>query len=272
MTKKTNTQANSQVTTAPEGAISAQLTALAEYYQPAPAATQVTVIKSVKEQKAELSADIDGLSKGASAIKDAAERFHAFCVIGNNTGWSFTVDRTMLCGKKDGTVQGVGMTDAEYQTLKDRLSALSYSLIAFTAAKMRLDSASEQKAIDLTAQVKRHKNSAFLSLKAIKTTFNIDVPCTSTDIDFLSAKAVNLVYKDKGNIKAGYTFKPVGVNSLLNTVLRYCRMAGRAKSIEGLTAINNTTSIYNTIYNLCTAELKALAESTAQTGKEAEKA
>lgn len=183
----------------------------------------VTVLKSYTEQKAEMTAELDNIANTAN-VSESTERFKKFCEYGIAQNWAFTVNRTLLCGKKDGTVKGVGMTPAEYTALNDKLTSLSALLLDYISADMafknRPSNTSAQKAKEMTALIKRCEDAAFIVYKSVKAVFHLPAKCTRWDIGTLAYLTISIKYRDRSHLSSGWTFGQCSNIALLNKVLR----------------------------------------------------
>lgn len=214
-------------------ALTADIAAEIEGAQSTPA---VTVLKTYTQQKAELKGTLSKISdsdegtvisegEGENYVEYGTtdDRFGAFCAYGQATNWAFSVNRTLLCGKKDGSVKGCGMTPAQFTDLSNQLTCLNAVLLDYISADMRYKNAgtlSKAKETELKKLVARCENSAFAVLKAIKSVFHIETKCTRWDISMLAYASVTIKYRDRSNVRAGYTFGQCSTMTLLNKVLR----------------------------------------------------
>lgn len=233
----------------------------------------ITVLKSYSEQKEEMASHLENIAK--SDVEDSAKRFEEFCVYGLSQNWAFTVNRTLLCGKKDGTVKGVGMTPAEYTALNDKLTALSALLLDYISADMtfknRPANTSAQKVKEMTALIKRCEDSAFIVYKAIKAIFHLPAKCTRWDIGTLAYLTISIRYRDRSHLASGWTFGQCSNIALLNKLLRLDSVVqAEAERIKALRQQKNAEKVNKTAV-ACLDELKEeLANTQPETTEPAE--
>lgn len=199
--------------------------------------TKAIILKSFSEQKEDISnklsviadsednadiTDFDG--EKDVVIGNTADRWSAFCAYGIRHNWAFAVNRTLLCGKRDGTVKGVGMTEAQYSALSDKLTALSACLLDYISADMawknRAANISKEREKALLKLITDCENKCFLLYKSIKAVFKLSPKCTKWDISTLAYLTITVKYRDRNNISAGWTFGQCSTMTLLNKVLR----------------------------------------------------
>ena len=221
------------LTSAEMTALTAEFSAEIEGAQTEP---NTTVLKSYTQQKAELKETLSKISdsdegtvisegEGKNYVEYGTtnDRWGAFCTYGQATNWAFSVNRTLLCGKKDGSVKGCGMTSAQFTDLSNQLTCLNALLLDYISADMKYKNAgtlSKAKETELRKLVARCENSAFAVLKAIKSVFRINTKCTRWDISMLAYASITIKYRDRSNVRAGYTFGHCSTMTLLNKVLR----------------------------------------------------
>lgn len=226
----------------------------------------ITVLKSYSDQKAEMTAELDNIASCCD-ISENAERFKKFCEYGRAQNWAFTVTRTLLCGKKDGTVKGVGMTPAEYTELNNRLTSLSALLLDYISADMafknRPANTSAQKVKEMTALIKRCEDSCFVVYKSIKSIFHLPAKCTRWDISTLAYLTITIKYRDRNHLASGWTFGQCSNITLLNKVLRLDSVVqAEGERIKALRQKKDGDKVNKTAA-ACLAELKTELE-TAQ--------
>ena len=176
----------------------------------------ITVIADAKTQKAQIEA----------AAPTTWTEFKSYLA---SVNYTLTPTKRILCDVG-------GMTAADYTRLTDFLTVLRACIIDWRAAKMRLDSADlpKKKKAEITNLVNIKEKAVYTALKGIRGIFDIGGKCKPSDIDWLSSRVITIKYRDRTNIKLGYTLSVSGNMAILSNIFKLV-----SASHDGQTALEN---------------------------------
>jgi hypothetical protein len=132
-----------------------------------------------------------------------------------------------------------GMTAADYTRLTNLLNVVRACILDRQSAKMRLDSddLSKAKKKEIVDLVNVKEKAVYTALKGVKTLFDIDGKCKPSDVDWLASRVVTIRYRDRTNIKLGYTLAVSGNMAILSNIFKLI-----SASHDGQTALENAQS------------------------------
>lgn len=131
-----------------------------------------------------------------------------------------------------------GMTAAEYTRLTDFLNVLRACLVDWQSAKMRLDTdLTKTKRKEICDLVEMKSKAVYAALKGVKHIFDITVKSKPSDIEWLANRAITVKYRDRTNIKLGYTLSVSGNMAILSNIFKLV-----SASHDGQTALENAQS------------------------------
>lgn len=162
----------------------------------------VTVVTDVKTQKAQIEAA-------------APSTWTEFKVYLASVNYTLTPTKRILCDVG-------GMTAADYTKLSDFLTVARACMIDWKSAKMRLDSAdlSKAKKKEIIDLVNVKEKAVYTALKGIRHIFDIEGKCKPSDIEWLANRVITVKYRDRVNIKLGYTLSASGNMSVLSNIFK----------------------------------------------------
>lgn len=176
----------------------------------------VTVVTDVKTQKAQIEAD-------------APKVWADFKTYLAEVNYSLTPTKRILCDVG-------GMTASDYTKLTNYLDTVRAVIIDWQSAKMRLDddtlTKTKRKEIEALCEIKR--GDVYCALKGIKGIFDIDCKSKPSDIDWLASRVITVRYRDRTNIRIGYTLSVGGSMSVLSNIFKLV-----SASHDGQTALIN---------------------------------
>lgn len=176
----------------------------------------VTVIADVKTQR--------------EAIEAAAPKtWTEFKVYLASVNYTLTPTKRILCDVG-------GMTAAEYTRLSDFLTVARACMVDWKSAKMRLDDTSLSKARkkEISDLVNVKEKAVYTALKGIRHIFDIEGKCKPSDIEWLASRVITVKYRDRTNIKLGYTLSVSGNMTILSNIFKLV-----SASNDGQTALEN---------------------------------
>lgn len=179
----------------------------------------VTVMTDVKTQRQQ--------------IEDAAPTVWAdFKIYLASVNYVLTPTKRVLCDVG-------GMTAADYTRLTNLLNVVRACILDRQSAKMRLDSddLSKAKRKEVTDLLNIKEKAVYTALKGVKAIFDIGGKCKPSDVDWLASRVVTVKYRDRTNIKLGYTLSVSGNMAILSNIFKLV-----SASHDGQTALENAQS------------------------------
>lgn len=179
----------------------------------------VTVVTDVKTQRQQ--------------IEDAAPTVWAdFKIYLSSVNYVLTPTKRILCDVG-------GMTAADYTRLTNLLNVVRACILDRQSAKMRLDSddLSKSKKKEITDLLNIKEKAVYTALKGVKALFAIEGKCKPSDVDWLASRVVTVKYRDRTNIKLGYTLSVSGNMAILSNIFKLV-----SASHDGQTALENAQS------------------------------
>lgn len=178
--------------------------------------SDITVVTDVKTQRQQ--------------IEDAAPTtWTEFKTYLSEVNYVLTPTKRVLCDVG-------GMTAADYARLTNLLDVVRACIIDWQSSKMRLDDTelSKAKRKEIAELCENKRSAVYAAIKGIKSVFDIDTKSKPTDIDWLASRVVTIRYRDRTNIKLGYTLSVSGNMAILSNIFKLV-----SASHDGQTALEN---------------------------------
>lgn len=181
--------------------------------------SKITVVTDVKTQK--------------TALEDNAPKvWTEFKPYLASINYTLTPTKRILCDIG-------GMTAADYTRLTDFLNVVRACIIDWQSAKMCLDNAdiSKAKRKEIMKLINTKEKAVYTALKGVKGIFDIEGKCKPSDIEWIANRVITVKYRDRTNIKLGYTLSVSGNMSILSNIFKLVSAAH-----DGQTALENAQS------------------------------
>ncbi|EXM38519.1 hypothetical protein RASY3_14405 [Ruminococcus albus SY3] len=199
-------KANNTNTTDNTNTTATELTALPDF---------ASALARLSENTGTVSVVLDIKSQKALIEENAPDNWDEFKAYLASVNYCLTPTKRILCDVG-------GMTAADYTRLTGYLDTMRYTLTDWVSCQRRLDTPNIPKAKkkEIAVLCENAQRSVYAALKGIKVLLGINIKATPSDCQWLASRCITVKYRDRTNIKLGYTLSVVGSMTILSNIFK----------------------------------------------------